>query len=90
MPASSILVLKSIACLSACPFVCDCLSIVLKIIVGGVDGGSPCRMSIKRNGNVALSNLRKGCGALSILKSGHRDIQTFVFISIRTLVAMSK
>ena len=26
---------------------------------GGWIGGSPCRMSIKRNGNVALSNLRK-------------------------------
>ena len=30
-------------------------------------GGSPCRMSIIRNGNVALSNLRKPCVALSIL-----------------------
>ena len=41
MPASSILVLKSIACLSACPFVCDCLSIDLKIIVGGGEWGVP-------------------------------------------------
>ena len=30
---------------------------------GGVDGGSPCRMSILRNDNVALSILRKSCVA---------------------------
>ena len=34
--------------------------------LGARDGGSPCRMSIIRNGNDALSNLRKGCVALSI------------------------
>ena len=32
---------------------------------GGVDGGSLCRKSIIRNGNVALSNLRKRHVALS-------------------------
>ena len=37
-------------------------------IKGGVDGGSPCRMSIIRNGNVALSNLRKAPVTLSILR----------------------
>ena len=35
---------------------------------GGVDGGSPCHMSIIRNGNVALSNLRKAPVTLSILR----------------------
>ena len=37
---------------------------------GGVDGGRgfPWRMSIIRNGHVALSNLRKPCVALSILR----------------------
>ena len=35
---------------------------------GGWMGGSPCRMSIIRNGNVALSILRKGRVALSILR----------------------
>ena len=28
---------------------------------GGVDGGSPCHMSIIRNGHVTLSILRKCC-----------------------------
>ena len=38
---------------------------------GGVDGGSPCRMSIIRNGNVALPNLRKPHVALSNLRKPH-------------------
>ena len=33
-------------------------------------GGSPCRMSIIRDGNVALPILRKDCGALSTLRNG--------------------
>ena len=32
--------------------------------MGGVDGGSPCCMTIIRNGNVTLSILRKGHIAL--------------------------
>ena len=42
-----------------------CLSVPLS---RGVDGGSRCRMSIIRNGNVALSNLRNTPVALSNLK----------------------
>ena len=34
-------------------------------------GGSPCRMSIIRNGNVALSILRNGNVALSNLRNGN-------------------
>ena len=37
-------------------------------LLGGVDGGSRCRMSIIRNANVALSNLRKAPVTLSILR----------------------
>ena len=43
-------------------------------IAGGVDGGgggSPCRMSLIRTGNVALSNLRKPHVAMSILRKCH-------------------
>ena len=35
-----------------------------------MEGGSPCRMSIIRYGNVALSNLRKAPVALSNLRKG--------------------
>ena len=35
---------------------------------GGVNGGPPCRMTIIRNGNVALSNLRKAPVTLSNLR----------------------
>ena len=34
---------------------------------GGMDGGSRCRMSIIRNGNVALSNLRIDTGAWDVI-----------------------
>ena len=37
---------------------------------GGMGGGSPCRMSIMRNANVALLILRNGCVALLILRNG--------------------
>ena len=37
-------------------------------LIRGVDGGSPCHMSIIRNGNVALSNLRKAPVVLSNLR----------------------
>ena len=37
--------------------------------IGGVDGGSRCRMSIIRKGNVALSNLRNSPVALSNLRN---------------------
>ena len=41
----------------------------IEVCLGGRgDGGSPCRMSIIRNGNVALSNLRKAPVTLSILR----------------------
>ena len=38
---------------------------------GPLMGGPPCRMSIIRNGNVALSNLRKPHVTLSILRKSH-------------------
>ena len=44
---------------------------------GGCLGGSPCRMSIIRNGNVALSNVRKGCVNLSNFRKGHVALSTF-------------
>ena len=43
-------------------------SLQVTIWGGGWMGGPPCRMSIIRNGNVALSNLRKPHVALSILR----------------------
>ena len=42
---------------------------ILAKLSEGVDGGSPCRMSIIRNGNVALSNLRNTPVAMSNLRN---------------------
>ena len=42
--------------------------IPLQVCPGKGGGGSPCRMSIIRNGSVVLSNLRKAPVTLSILR----------------------
>ena len=36
-------------------------------MLGGMDGGSTCHLSILRKAPVAVSNLRNGCVAVSIL-----------------------
>ena len=40
-------------------------------MLGALDGGSPCPMSILKKNNVALSNVRNAPVTLSILKNGH-------------------
>ena len=47
-----------------------CWSVGLFTNYGGVDGESPCRMSIVGNGNVALLILRNGRVTLSIIRNG--------------------
>ena len=58
-------------CTSSYPDIYYNISHSIKDIIGALDGGSPCRMSIIRNGYVALSNLRKHHVTMSILRKCH-------------------